>query len=346
MSDQSLEIFAELDELDMAIVDDWQRDFPLTPRPFSLIGQQNDCRESHILGRYKALKEKKVLSRIGAILAPNTIGASVLAAMAVPIDQVDEIAASISSHAGVNHNYERENELNLWFVVTAADRQSVDQILRDIETEAGYPVYPFRLEQAYHLDLGFSLRPNRTHTKIVRAEAPDLSCIQSEDRALLTALEDGLPLSGRPYMELAQKLGWTEARILGRLQDLSDGKIIRRFGCVVHHRRVGYKANAMVVWDIDDQNVDAIATRLARDPGVSLCYRRNRHGTRWPYNLYCMVHAASRLDAHCVIERLNMQVNKDARHHTILFSSRCFKQRGARLRQASCVPSPHAVAAQ
>jgi DNA-binding Lrp family transcriptional regulator len=346
MSNVATRAFAELDELDMAIVDDWQRNFPLVPRPFSVIAKQNDVREAEVLERYKALKEQRVLSRIGAILAPNTIGASVLAAMAVPIDQVDEIAASISSFAGVNHNYERENELNLWFVVTASDRQNVDQILADIEDATGYQVYPFRLEQAYHLDLGFSIRPNRSHTKVVRAEEADMSCIQPEDRILLSALEDGLPLVGRPYMELAKTLGWTEARVIGRLTDLLDGKIIRRFGCVVLHRRVGFKSNAMVVWDIADDMVDQIAPKLARDPGVSLCYRRNRHEGRWPYNLYCMVHSSSREEAKCVIDRLNCQVGLNARNHTILFSRRCFKQRGAQLGPAARSPSPHTVAAQ
>lgn len=338
--------FAELDELDVAIIDDWQRDFPLVPRPFAVIAKANECREAEILEHYQMLKSQKILSRVGAILAPNTVGASVLAAMAVPIDQVDNIAASISSHAGVNHNYERENELNLWFVVTAGDRQSVDQILNDIEEDTGFEVFPFRLEQAYHLDLGFSLRPNRSHTKVVRAEQADMSCIQPEDRLLLSALEDGLPLVGRPYMELAKLLGWTEARVISRLSDLIEGKIIRRFGCVIHHRRVGYKANAMVVWDIDDQNVDQIAERLARDPGVSLCYRRNRHASRWPYNLYCMVHSASREEAKCVIDRLNCQVGLHARNHTVLFSRRCFKQRGAQLGPTARADTAQHVAAQ
>ncbi|MCT4656360.1 MAG: Lrp/AsnC family transcriptional regulator [Cohaesibacter sp.] len=338
--------YADLDEVDMAIVDDWQRDFPLVPRPFSKIAQENECREAEILDRYKQLKEKRILSRIGTILAPNTIGASVLAAMAVPIDQVDQVAASISNMEGVNHNYERENTLNLWFVVTAGDRQAVDAILARLEAETGFEVFPFFLEQAYHLDLGFSLRPNRGHTKVVRAEIPDTSCIQPEDRALLGAIEDGLPLVGRPYMEIANGLGWTEARVLGRLQDLLGGNIIRRLGCVVHHRKVGYKANAMVVWDIADDKVNDIAPRLARDPGVTLCYRRNRHPGRWPYNLYCMVHAASRPDAQAVIERLNNQVGLNARNHSVLFSRRCFKQRGAQLGSPARHPSPHGVAAQ
>ena len=292
------------------------------------------------------MKDRKILSRIGAILAPNSLGASVLAAMAVPNDQVDQIAASISRFSGVNHNYERENKLNIWFVVTAYDANALNSILGDIEQDTGYPVMPFYLERAYHLDLGFTLRPNRSHTKVVRADQPDLDIIQSEDRDLMRAIEDGLPLVGRPYMEIANRLGWTEARVLGRLEDLLSGNIIRRFGCVVHHRRVGYKANAMCVWDLPDDIVDSLAPRLARDPGVTLCYRRNRIKGVWPYNLYCMVHSHSREAAHVVIDRLNQLVDDAASHHTVLFSSRCFKQRGAQLVQAQKSVDPLTVAAQ
>ncbi len=338
--------FAHLNELEIAVLDDWQRGFPLSPRPFSMIAKANDSREADILAIYKDLKDRKILSRIGAILAPNSLGASVLAAMAVPNDQVDQVAASISRSAGVNHNYERENKLNLWFVVTASDPDALEAILCNLEAETGYDISRFYLEQAYHLDLGFTLRPNRSHTKVVRAEPPQLDCIQPEDRALMNALDNGIPLVGRPYMEIANRLGWTEARVISRLKDLLDGQVIRRFGCVVHHRKVGYRANAMVVWNIADDEVDALAPKLARDPGVTLCYRRNRQKGRWPYNLYCMVHSHDRATAQTVIGRLNGLVGDAAQDHTVLFSSRCFKQRGAKLAKATPQVSPLQVAAQ
>lgn len=338
--------FETLDAFEIAVLDDWQRDFPLTPRPFSVIAERYECRENAVLTAYQRLAKQKILSRIGAILAPNSLGASLLAAMSVPNDQVDSIAASISRFSGVNHNYERENEMNIWFVATARDKEALENILRNIEQEAGYPVHRFYMERAYHLDLGFALRGRCPSSKIVRNDLPDLTIIRSEDRDLMDALEDGLPLVGRPFMAIADQLGWTEARVISRLEDLQAANIIRRFGCVVHHRKVGYKANAMVIWDLPDDKVDSIAFHLARDAGVTLCYRRNRETGIWPYNLYCMVHAHTRHDAESVIKRLNNLVGNQARDHNVLFSSRCFKQRGARLGNSRQSIDPRHIAAQ
>lgn len=343
---KSITGFEQLEPFEIAVLDDWQRDFPLTPRPYSTIAERHECRESDVLAAYQSLADQKVLSRIGAILAPNSLGASLLAAMSVQNDQVDSIAASISGFSGVNHNYERENAMNLWFVATARDKETLEGILCDIENETGYQVHRFYMERAYHLDLGFALRGRSLSNKVVRDDQPDLAIIRPEDRDLMDALEDGLPLIGRPYMAIADQLGWTEARVLSRLEDLQAANIIRRFGCVVHHRRVGYKANAMVVWDLPDEKVDDIASRLARDPGVTLCYRRNREAGVWSFNLYCMVHAHNRADAEVVIRRLNSIVGDEAREHNVLFSNRCFKQRGAQLVKTRRGIDPRHIAAQ
>jgi DNA-binding Lrp family transcriptional regulator len=103
--------------------------------------------------------------------------------------------------------------------------------------------------------------------------------------------------------------------------------MIKRFGVVVRHHELGYRANAMVVFDLPDGVVDGIGARLAEEPGVTLCYRRRRSPPDWPYNLYCMVHGRSREEARPVIERLAELAGIPA---TVLFSTRRFKQCGAR----------------
>ena len=98
------------------------------------------------------------MSRVGAVVRPNTIGASTLAAMAVPADELERVAALVSGFSEVNHNYEREHRLNLWFVVTAPDAAHLQQVLDDIAARSGYEVLPFPLLEDYHIDLGFELK--------------------------------------------------------------------------------------------------------------------------------------------------------------------------------------------
>jgi DNA-binding Lrp family transcriptional regulator len=158
--------------------------------------------------------------------------------------------------------------------------------------------------------------------------------LTTRDRRLLHALESGLPLVPRPFADVAVAAGLSEdeaIETIGRL--LGDGTI-RRFGLVVHHRELGYRANAMVVWDLPDADVDRVGACLAAWPGVTLCYRRRRHRPQWPYNLYCMIHGKHRNAVRNEIDRMTAALGLTATPRAILFSRRRFKQRGARYQGA------------
>ncbi|WP_350332937.1 siroheme decarboxylase subunit beta [Coralliovum pocilloporae] len=316
---------------ELALLNDWQHGFPLISRPFTHIAVRHDLPEQDVLNTYIQAEADGLLSRIGTILAPNTIGASTLAAMSVMDGYLELVAELVNEEPGVNHNYERENTLNLWFVVTGADRDAVDATLQRIEQKTGLPVYAFRLQRAYHLDLGFSLTDKRSAPKAPRPGQANLSCLQADDRPLLQHLENGLPLVAEPFHQIAAELGRDEEDILARLQCLSEHGIIRRFGTVLHHRRFGFRSNAMAVWDIADDRINDVAAQFACHPQVTLCYERNRVNGVWPYNLYCMVHAGAREDALAVLDELAEVAGDALNGRDVLFSRRCFKQRGATL---------------
>ena len=143
--------------LERALLNDWQRDFPLTPRPFAVIAERLGCDENEVIEGYRRLAGAGKVSRIGAVLRNNAVGASTLAAMAVPRERLDEVAALVSGYSEVNHNYEREHRLNLWFVVTADGRARVSQVLAEIEQRSGLTVHDLPMLDAYFLDLGFEL---------------------------------------------------------------------------------------------------------------------------------------------------------------------------------------------
>ena len=152
---------------------------------------------------------------------------------------------------------------------------------------------------------------------------------ESTERSLIAAVQDGLPFTIRPFASLATRLGIAEHDVLQSLTGLVQRQIIRRFGVVVRHRALGYTANAMVVWDIPDDQVDALGVRLGQRAAVTLCYRRPRRRPDWPYNLFCMIHGRDRTTVLAEVAAIATSLDKPYRHE-VLFSRRCFKQRGAR----------------
>lgn len=140
------------------LLNDFQRALPLTPRPFADIAQRIGVSESEVIEGLRSLNQRGAISRVGAVFRPHRVGTSTLAAMAVPAPQVEAIAELINSYPQVNHNYEREHHFNLWFVVTGADAEAIDLVLREIEARSGIPVLSLPLLEAYHIDLGFDLQ--------------------------------------------------------------------------------------------------------------------------------------------------------------------------------------------
>lgn len=146
-----------LDVIDRALLDDFQRGFPLTSRPYAVIAARLGVTEEETLDRLRRLQERGLIARIGAAVRPNTVGASTLAAMVVPPDRLDAVAAQVSAQEGVNHNYARDHRLNLWFVVAGPDRAAVDRTLEAVRAATGLAVRDFPLLAGYHIDLGFPL---------------------------------------------------------------------------------------------------------------------------------------------------------------------------------------------
>lgn len=312
---------------EVALLDRWQHGFPLAPRPFALAGRAIECDEAETIRIFRRLHDIGVLSRIGAIVRPNTAGASTLAAMQVPADALQEVADIVSREPLVNHNYERTHAFNLWFVVAGPDTASVAATLARVAAATSLDVLDLRLERAYHLDLGFPLIDGPSQ-RPAQSGADDARSPEPFDGDLLAAIEDGLPMVARPYQAVARGLGIDEACVLERLRQMAASGIVRRFGCVVRHRALGYTANAMAVWDVADHEVDRVAAGFARHPRVTLCYRRTRRLPAWPYNLFCMVHAKSKADALAVLGDLNQTAGIDVERRDVLFSTTCFKQRG------------------
>lgn len=325
----------QLAENQLRLIDHWQRGFPLAPDPYSVIGESCGMTGSEVISCLKQMKRQGVLSRVGATVRPNTAGASTLAAMRVPHDRFEAVAALVNGEPGVNHNYEREHDFNLWFVAAGRDRASVAKSLERIEEVTGLEVLDLPLERAYFIDLGFSIRDGLRKGVDAFDNAPVRQTPVSDvEKRLLISLEDGLPLESQPFSILAQRLGLSEHAYIDLLRNLIDVGIVTRFGLIVRHRELGFSANAMVVWNVDDRLVDDIGQDFAAQPYVTLCYRRPRRRPVWPYNLFCMIHGRERQTVLDQIEQLRGIAKLEDSQPAILFSKRRFKQRGAQLSAA------------
>ena len=147
-----------MNELQRNLLNDFQHDFPLSPTPYADMAARLGATEQEVLVSLQSLKESGAISRIGAVVRPNQVGVSTLAAMAVPPDELEAVAALVSGYTEVNHNYEREHRLNLWFVAQALDAARLQAVLDEIAARTGYEVLSFPLEEDYHIDLGFDLK--------------------------------------------------------------------------------------------------------------------------------------------------------------------------------------------
>lgn len=145
-------------QLEQRLLNDYQHELPLSPTPFADLARELGVYENTVIENLRRLQSESVISRIGPVFRPNRIGSSTLAAMSVKEDDLESVAEIISEYAEVNHNYEREHHFNLWFVVVAADENSLQVTLDSIEQKTGHELLDLPMQQDYYIDLGFQLQ--------------------------------------------------------------------------------------------------------------------------------------------------------------------------------------------
>ncbi|MGQ4880641.1 Lrp/AsnC family transcriptional regulator [Billgrantia sp. LNSP4103-1] len=170
------------------------------------------------------------------------------------------------------------------------------------------------------------------------AAALDTNGLDEIDRAIVLATQAGLPLVPDPWGAVAKPLGLAGDEVRVRMQRMVESGVIRRIAAVPNHYRLGYVANGMTVWDVDDAHIERLGREVAGVPGVSHCYRRPRHLPEWPYNLFVMLHGRSQVEVEHQAEALRTLLGDACRDHRILYSSRILKKTGLRLGRRSGPP--------
>lgn len=321
-----------MNDVQTRLLNEFQRCFPLEPEPFRVIAARLGVAEPEILGLLARCQAEGRVSRVGVVFRPNVVGVSTLAALQVPEPDLPAVAGLVSGLPEVNHNYEREHRFNLWFVVAAPDAERLREALGAIETRTGLQPLVLPLLREYHIDLGFDMRHGAgAHLRAAHQPGSAVETLPGEDEpALVAAVQSGFPLVSRPFAEIGARAGMSEDGVIARLRAWVESGVARRIGIVVRHHELGYRANAMVVWDVPDGGVDQAGRCVARQPFVTLCYRRPRRLPDWRHNLFCMIHGRDRDTVLRHVEILRQLCALGERPHEVLFSRQRFKQTGAR----------------
>jgi DNA-binding Lrp family transcriptional regulator len=334
---------AGLDDLDAALIDGYQSGFPVAERPFESVGEELGITAEETLARVERLRERGIFRRFGAVLNPPVIGSSTLAALSVPESRFDAVTEVVNSYRQVNHNYRRDHEWNMWFVVTAGSRERRDAILAEIEAETGLEVLNLPMLTDYYIDLEFPVvnADRFARETLARTASGDdgvAATTISEDargnltqleRSLLLAIQDGFPLSATPYRDVAEQIDAPVEAVLAAVQRLLEDGCIKRIGCVVNHLVTGFDANCMVVWDVPDDELDERGIAVGSLPYVTLCYHRPRRPEQdWSYNLFTMVHGRDGSVVDAKLDELAAEHLPFA--HERLYSTATLKQTGAR----------------
>ena len=324
----------ELEDLDREILNAVQWDFPLVPRPYAALGERLGLTEPEVRARVERVKQLGVLRQLSAIFDTRALGySSALVAAKVDPDRIDEAAAVVSAHPGVSHNYKRNHVYNLWYTLAVPPGESLDDHVDVLHRQSGSLVTR-KLPTLKLYKIGVKL--DMTGQTAADAKAEVLAHEQPERRADMEApvlspleiatigiVQEDLPLVERPFAAQAEQLGCDEATVLETIESFRDRKLMRRFAAVMNHRSAGFKANAMGVWAVPDEDLDELGPQMAGFALVSHCYRRPTYED-WPYSVFTMIHGKNARDCEATVAAIRDETG--VRDYDLLWSIKEYKK--------------------
>jgi DNA-binding Lrp family transcriptional regulator len=305
---------------------------PLVERPFGAVGKGLGLDEGEVLDRVERLKAGGVIRQIGAIFDTKRLGyKGTLVAFHTDDHRLEEVAARISAHPGVSHNYARPHHYNLWFTLAVPPGLDVELEIARLARATGTGDW---------LNLpALRVFKLRTHFKLDEAEARPSTVagdngyqsegvLEAGDIPYVRALQQDLPLISRPFGEIGVPFGLDEEDVLTRAREFAACGIMRRFGAVLRHRRVGYRANGMACWVVPPVRIEEVGRFAATSDQVSHCYERPAYPPRWPYSLFTMIHGRTQDAVEAVVSDIARHTG--LQEYEVLYSTREFKKERVR----------------
>lgn len=304
---------ADLDQRDSEVLDALQRELPITPTPYAILGQMVDMSEKEVIKRTIRLRQDGALRALRIRFDPKALGCSVaLVIAAVAEDRVDAAAEIIDSHPGVSQNYKRNHEFNLWFTLClpASSRLGLEETVRVIGEEAG-------VTQIHALP---ALRQFRNGAVESESE-PAVPDERAQRRIQL--LQEELPIQPRPFDVVARKLDEHPDELIEFIREQKELGTIVHVGPVLAPAKSRFSASAMGVWNVPPDRLDQVGLMLSEDEMISACTIREPKED-WPYNLFTIIHGRSVDECEKTMERLAGMA--DLQHYEALFSVHEYKR--------------------
>jgi DNA-binding Lrp family transcriptional regulator len=323
-----------LDDLDRALLNALQWDFPVDAQPYATLAARLGTTEDDVHARIRRVKDAGILRQLSAIFDTRALGyGSSLVAAKIDPDRIDDAAAVISEHPGVSHNYKRNHEYNLWYTLAVPPGASLDDHL-DVLHEASGALVTRKLPtlQLYKIGVKLDMTGQTAadaKTEVLEHEKPErrpdmeAPVLSDLEIAAIRVVQEDLPLDPRPFRVQAEQIGTTEDELLAMLASFKERKLMRRFAAVMNHRSAGFKANAMGVWAVPEDQLAEIGPRMAGFALVSHCYRRPTYED-WPYSVFTMVHGKNARECEDTIAAIRAETGVD--EYALLWSVKEYKK--------------------
>ena len=304
-----------------------QKKFPLVAKPFEVIADELGISEDEVISILQEEKKKNIIRQTSAIFDTKRLGyQSSLVAFKIPSDKISEAVKLINSHPGISHNYERNHAFNIWFTLAVAPdsklglEKTID-ILAKLTKAEEYIMLPTLKLFKISVKLNTTGKDEKKE-KVKKVEHQEIELTRLHHQIIQKAQYD-IDIISEPFKKTIDELGIdyeTFFRILSQLQEVG---IMRRFASILNHRKAGFNANAMVVWDVDEENGKDIGEKAAAFSAVSHCYLRPKY-ENWPYNLFTMVHGKTTDETNAIIDEISSEI--PSKSHMPLYSSKEFKK--------------------
>ncbi len=335
---------AEPDLLDRQILNIVQSRFPLDARPYARIADEAGTTEDDVIERIIRLKNSNVIRQISAIFDTRRLGyKTTLVAFRCPAETLDKAAQRVNRHPGVSHNYERNGYFNLWFTIAVPPNEDIETVVNAMAEDTGalsarlMPTIRFfkigvnfdmvKEEGAayeYFSPDGYGRSGSAVQKKPELNDAWNRAePLSDRDIDFIRNLQEDLPATPEPFNEMAARLGVSVAGIFDWCEQAVERQIMRRFSAVLHHRRAGFRANAMAVWNVPEERAIEIGLKMAESPWVSHCYQRPTFSD-WKYTHFTMIHATNEHTCEEVAAGISNYTGID--DYVLLYSTREYKK--------------------
>ena len=316
-----------------------QSEFPLREEPYRAIADRLAINEEDVLDLLIDLKRRNIVRQISAIFDTRKLGYKTsLVAMKFLDDELDQAAQSINKHPGVSHNYGRTGYFNLWFTVAVAPGVSLDETVELLAAETNAMAWRMLpTKRFFKIGVNFDMVNKRSNARenyanIGAAPAVETGVdedwnrpqeLSGRDIEVIRELQEDLPLIPRPFDAMATRLRASVQELFSFAEDMVERKVMRRFGAVLHHRRAGFSANAMVVWNVPPERSQEVGDLMASSAHVTHCYERPTYDD-WKYSHYTMIHATTERECEQIAGEIAEQIGIDDRQ--LVYSTREYKK--------------------